>query len=248
MNLEEVEVAHHSLDEIANFNSTQKILHGWLLPTDWPSIQIIRELHGNLLHGVAAYQTKGVAPIQPGEFRNEDITVSDQKPNFYVHGNDVSPIIRKYSEDLDILLDKLPKNPEGNIAEIVHDAAWAYYTFIRIHPFLDGNGRTGRFILNRVLNGSGLNSLRFIGSDPQTERDKHLDAMEKVSNTHDLSHLEVYILDKILQQTTDENLSSEISAQYLKKLDDIQKYPDSNRSLDSIWPKFKGLDIHGVPA
>ena len=36
-------------------------------------------------------------------------------------------------------------------AHAVERAAWLLWTFVQIHPFLDGNARVGRLLLNAVL-------------------------------------------------------------------------------------------------
>lgn len=237
------EVAHHTPDEISNFYATQDTFQQWVKSTDWPSLHVLRDLHRNLLLGISEYQSKGAVPRQPGEFRKEDLSPPNESDNFYVRGTDVDPTIRSYAKDLDVILTKLPEAPNGNISTVIHDAAWAYYTFIRIHPFLDGNGRTGRFILNRVLVGSGLSSLRFVESDPIKERDRHLDAMEAVDRTMNLTHLELYLLDKIYKQTADDTLRSEISRVYTEKLNTIQPNNGGNHQLEDIWAGFNDLDI-----
>lgn len=43
------------------------------------------------------------------------------------------------------------KTDFSNIGDIIHFIAFKYIEFERIHPFMDGNGRTGRMILNQQL-------------------------------------------------------------------------------------------------
>ena len=38
----------------------------------------------------------------------------------------------------------------------VEYAAWTYAEFVRIHPFIDGNGRTSRLLMNYQLMSAGF--------------------------------------------------------------------------------------------
>lgn len=48
-----------------------------------------------------------------------------------------------------------PEHPLGNAA-IIHKAVLLHMQFERIHPFQDGNGRTGRLFINQYLLNQGL--------------------------------------------------------------------------------------------
>jgi molecular chaperone DnaK (HSP70)/fido (protein-threonine AMPylation protein) len=50
--------------------------------------------------------------------------------------------------------DELKNGPKGR--SIVHFAAEAHTTLVAIHPFSDGNGRTGRLLMNAILIANGL--------------------------------------------------------------------------------------------
>ncbi len=54
-------------------------------------------------------------------------------------------------------------------------AAWSHAEFVRIHPFIDGNGRTSRLIMNYQLMAKGLQPV----SVPQTDRLKYFEALEE---------------------------------------------------------------------
>ena len=45
---------------------------------------------------------------------------------------------------------------EGTLKEVLEKITELHFRFERIHPFEDGNGRTGRMILNRQLINIGL--------------------------------------------------------------------------------------------
>lgn len=91
----------------------------------------IKDLHAILMENI----------IVGGVYRNEEVRISGAgfTPPF---GNEMYIQIKSYYEDLKI------KEKELNPIEL---AAWTHAEFVRIHPFVDGNGRTGRLIMNYQL-------------------------------------------------------------------------------------------------
>jgi len=63
-------------------------------------------------------------------------------------------------------------NPEGHPVE---QAALAHFDFVSIHPFVDGNGRTARLLMNLVLIKNGYFPAVILKND----RKKYYDALEK---------------------------------------------------------------------
>ena len=45
---------------------------------------------------------------------------------------------------------------EENIEEYIKKAGLLWYHFVLIHPYIDGNGRTGRYLLNLLLAERGI--------------------------------------------------------------------------------------------
>ena len=231
----------HSKLEISNFEATTKTVDDWI-HSEWPSSFVIPQLHLELLQGIKDYSNKGIVPRNPGESRKEDIKVSGEPENFYVRGADVDPILRDYFTSLDKRLADLPTEAPGNIDTIVQNASWAYYVFERIHPYLDCNGRTGRLILNRIVQGAGLDSIIFLDSWFEQERENHLDAMNLVDQTGDLSALELYILNALKSNPRNKSLGQEIDNLISTK----EKALLSKRQLkgiENIWEKFSDIDI-----
>ena len=92
---------------------------------------IVKDLHGILTENI----------IVGGIYRNEEVRISGAgfTPPF---GNEMYMQIKNFYKDLRI------KENELNTIDL---AAWTHAEFVRIHPFVDGNGRTGRLIMNYQL-------------------------------------------------------------------------------------------------
>lgn len=122
-----------TLREIYDLQNTERVFFNLLKtsPDNSLSHDIIISIHDNLLENIDA--RKG--------YRTTDIRVV--RSNF-----DASP--GKYVKtDMNLLLEWYNKNRNS-----IHPVALAlmfHHKFEKIHPFMDGNGRTGRMIMNLIL-------------------------------------------------------------------------------------------------
>lgn len=66
-------------------------------------------------------------------------------------------------------------------------AAWAHEEFVSIHPYIDGNGRTGRMISNYILMQHGYLPIS-VPADPASES-KYYSILEDYHTTHDIAPL-----------------------------------------------------------
>ena len=80
---------------------------------------------------------KGKAHAQPGQYRTIDVQVAEYIPPHWES-------VPAYMEECLSFAQTEGVNP------IVH-AAWAHIQFEAIHPFADGNGRTGRAFIPKLL-------------------------------------------------------------------------------------------------
>lgn len=245
------EIRHHTRSEIANHYACQKIIKSWIQQPEYPSSQVIPSLHQELMKDNDDYSRKGLIPLPPGAYRLTDVTTSnDGKPdNFYVAGTDVQPVMQTYNNELDTRLRRELTNPAEKLEQTINDAAWAYYAFERIHPFLDGSGRIGRMIMKRIFKGRGYKDIIFQQSEIYSRgRNEHMDTLDAVDNSGNLAHLEIYLLEQLKFRYANESTTTnvqQIDELINKKSLEISSQK-ARKDLTEIWDGLKGLNLYGV--
>ena len=87
-----------------------------------------------------------VDPVEAGQLRQHQVYV----------GSFVPPAASEVPEYLDDFLKWLNSLEDTRDLHAIELAAIAHYKFVYIHPFIDGNGRTGRLLMNLILMRSGF--------------------------------------------------------------------------------------------
>lgn len=130
-----------------------------------------KPLDENIVKDLHAILTENI--IVSGIYRNEEVRISGAgfTPPC---GNEMYMQIKNFYEDLKI------KENELNAVEL---AAWTHAEFVRIHPFVDGNGRTGRLIMNYQLLLNGYLPV----SVAKENRLNYYNALEKYAVNSDLN-------------------------------------------------------------
>lgn len=91
----------------------------------------------------------------------------------------------KISEKIDALCEWATDSKQSGMLHPVEKAAIFHAEFERIHPFADGNGRTGRIISNYILMKNEIPTV----SIGYKKRDEYFKAMNKAIETHDAEDL-----------------------------------------------------------
>jgi len=86
-----------------------------------------------------------VDPMSAGEFRTKQVFVGGHIPP---HPSDVEFLMQQFEDWLN--------SPEAMDLHPVEFAAIGHYRLVYIHPFLDGNGRTARLLMNFILMKNGF--------------------------------------------------------------------------------------------
>lgn len=100
-------------------------------------------------------------------------------------------------------------------------AALLHYTFEYIHPFCDGNGRTGRFLMNNYLIKNGLDKIKAVSFSHSIEKDRieYDMAFKRSANVYtDCTPFIEYMLTVMLDAFQDvTSTASEIFKEYATK-------------------------------
>jgi Fic family protein len=92
--------------------------------------RIVKDIHSILTENI----------MIGGIYRNQEVRISGAG-HMPPSGNEMYIQIKNFFVDIS---DKKERNP-------IELAAWTHSEFVRIHPFIDGNGRTSRLIMNYQL-------------------------------------------------------------------------------------------------
>lgn len=104
------------------------------------SLRLIREIHSKLMTGARSTHFP-----DPGEFRKSQNWIGGTSPSNALF---VPPPVHNMHEALDDFEAFL--RSEGKTLPLIH-IALTHAQFETIHPFLDGNGRTGRLLITMLL-------------------------------------------------------------------------------------------------
>ena len=140
---------------------------------------VIKQLHGIVLHGIDKENA--------GKFRTVPVMISGSEfvpPQPYLIMSDMEHFIAKYNE-----LKSAHKTHPVMMAAFLHDE------LVRIHPFIDGNGRTSRLLMNLYLLRQGYPIIS-LKSDNDSKL-RYYQALEKSHTTGDRSDFEEFIAETV---------------------------------------------------
>lgn len=200
-------------NEILGLDSAMKYINATLVNrNDYITLNDILEVHKRVLGHVD--------PIEGGEFRRTQV---------YVGGH-----IPPGPGDLSILMNRFEQWLNSEHALSMHPiryAALAHYKLVHIHPFIDGNGRTSRLLMNTILMRSGYPPVII----PKQQRHKYYDFLQ-LANEGDTRPFVRFIAD-CTEKTLDLFLwaTSELSHQVplLAQMDDYSSAEERLSILES---------------
>ncbi len=160
--------------EVQGYGNAAKWVYGQAVnPGEWAGDDLITLQEVSYIHHVCMTPVWTVAPHPhatdhegPGAFRQHEIArfPGGVKPPTWP---EVDALMRDWVGDVSALRNLTAPLPE--------ELARIHNQFERVHPFLDGNGRTGRLVLNLLLGRLGYPPAIIF----KRERDRYLQAMRK---------------------------------------------------------------------
>ena len=179
------------------------------------SQEIIQKIH--------EFVTKGVLK-NPGQYRTENVRITGAKirpPSYH-------KIVK--------LIDEYIQNIEKLKLQTIKKASFIHHEFVRIHPFIDGNGRVARLLTNFYLMKKGYPPIVIQKED----RKKYYRSLNK-ADQGDLSEFAMFIA-RSVNESIQYYLSSFIDEERLVTLSELSKRSDYSQEYLSLRARQGKLD------
>lgn len=171
--------------------------------------------------------------VTPGHFRTGPVVIEDHR------GKELHRGVNTESKIVDLLTQMIALEQSVDIPEI-YSALLAHFLFEYIHPFYDGNGRTGRYLLalslSRPLSTATVLSLSRIIAENKAPYYKAFDVTERRLNCSEATHFVMAMLDligkaqeQIIEDLEDKGAALTRLSQQVNQLD--ESYTDRERDL-----------------
>ncbi len=195
------------------------------------SVRLINEVHSRLLQGV-----RGVE-MRPGELRTRQVWIGP--PGTPIQGARFIP--PPAGLILELLGDWERFVNEDSVMPPLIKCALMHYQIEAIHPYLDGNGRTGRLLISLFLHERGLlrTPLLYLSAYFERDRQRYYDELLRVSVTCDWDGWLSYFLSGVAEQAQDALIRVRrlraVQARYRETL--LERHESSNalRLLDQLF-------------
>lgn len=170
----------------------------------------VKKLHQVLMEGVSG---------GAGACRREVTAIFNQ------HGQAVyvTPDVTTLQEMLDVFVKEINK-PSKGIRELIIDTARCHYYFEKIHPFVDGNGRTGRVLLHWQLEQYGLAGNKPLPIEEYWEEKRSTYYRHLERDIRKIDDFVVFVADSLAWSLR-------------KVLEDIKKLPEESSEALSLLPR-----------
>ena len=107
----------------------------------------------------------------------------------YIGNSQHLPLNKEDLRDaMPILFELLAEEPDASVRAVL-----GHFVFVFIHPYMDGNGRIGRFLMNAMLVSGGYPWTVV----PVEERDRYMQALESASVNQDIEPFAVFLAELV---------------------------------------------------
>lgn len=135
-----------------NWIATEQLIGKWISAKEAVSLDNIKQINRELVRDIEA--GSGVGGVFRG--KGQELVDSGNHLKQYIWGSDVQYAMEDFMVWYKRAEDKLPP---------VELAARSYQRIISIHPFLDGNGRTARLVMDWILVSKGFPPAAMLGDE-----------------------------------------------------------------------------------
>lgn len=198
------EVFQAEIDDAAGTDDTAEVQRyleasrqAYELARELPITQrMILTVHETLLTGVRGEEKS------PGEFRTSPVWVG--RPGATAETAAFVPPLPMHIGDLLTDWERFV-NEDGRALPALIQAALMHYQFETIHPFLDGNGRIGRLLINLLLMDRGRLPLPllYLSNYFETHREEYYDRLQGVRERAEIDAWLIFFLRAVRAQADD---------------------------------------------
>ncbi|PKO62574.1 MAG: cell filamentation protein Fic [Betaproteobacteria bacterium HGW-Betaproteobacteria-18] len=130
--------------------------------------------------------------VQAGLLKPSDLA-GWRNEQVYIRGAMHVPLPKEAVRDcMPVLFDLIAAEPHAGVRAVL-----GHFFFVYIHPYVDGNGRLGRFLMNAMLATGG-----YVWTVvPVEQRKTYMEALEAASTGHDIAGFAAFIGQLIREQT-----------------------------------------------
>ena len=194
-------------------NYVEAVNYGFKRINEIPiSNRLIKELHAILLKNVRGEHKN------PGEYRKSQNWIGGSRPGNAVY---VPPIPSKLMECLSDL-EKFINNNKINTPGLIKIAI-IHYQFESIHPFLDGNGRTGRIIIPLYMMERGLINKPYFYISDYIEKNKnaYYDFLSRVRTNNDMISWIKFFLECVIETAKNARIKFESVVNFTNEMNEV---------------------------
>ena len=174
--------------------------------------RLIKEIHTILMQGVRGEHKN------PGEYRTSQNWIGGSRPSNAIY---VPPIPNEVGNCLSDL-EKFINNDEINTPDLIK-IAMIHYQFESIHPFLDGNGRTGRILIPIYLLSKGLISKPcfYISDYIEKNKEAYYDFLSRVRTQNDMISWIKFFLESTIETAKTARIKFEKIVKFTNEMNSV---------------------------
>lgn len=181
--------------DIANNEEDKKQRDAMAARGYWQATQKVRESISKILDGKNSgivtdedhgdwYRELFAPSVIAGILKASDLA-GYRSHQVYISGSKHVPVNKDAVRDvMPALFELLKEEPEASVRAVL-----GHFIFVFIHPYMDGNGRVGRFLMNVMLASGGYPWTVI----PVEERKQYMEALEKASTENNIRPLAEFV-------------------------------------------------------
>lgn len=145
------------------------------------------------LYGVLRRATVSVGSTIKGEYRKAAFVPP--------HPSQLPGVFENFSQELEEKTSRI--NSQSAVSDVVDTASWAHEEIIKIHPFVDGNGRTARLVVDLIFKRANLPYI----TDWGAQNDEYKDVVDRVYRENNPNLFKQFLGNKLLKRCQEIGLS-----------------------------------------